>query len=239
MFSVVLIQSENSGNIGALARAMANFDLDNLILIDPKVDHLNDEALNRSKHAKEILKSAKIKPVNYFSKNSKSNLFKDFDYCIAFTSVLGTDYNLIRTPLSPQKFTEAIDEKKSYALIFGRDGSGLTNEEIKMCDYPVTIETSKNYPAMNLSHAASLIFYEISKKFGQNKISKHIKDSDDKTKEVIINKLNEIIDSIEFSTLQKKETQYVVWKRVISKSHLTNREAFAVLGLLKKILEKL
>ena len=157
MFSVILIQSENSGNIGAIARTMGNFDFKELTLIDSKVEHLNDEALHRSKHAKSILKNAKIKPISYFQKKSKDNVFKDFDYVIAFTSVLGTDYNLIRTPISPIKFIDTIDSKKKYALIFGRDGSGLTNKEIKECDFPVTIGTSKNYPALNLSHAVSII----------------------------------------------------------------------------------
>ena len=43
MFSVILIQSENSGNIGAIARTMGNFDFKELTLIDSKVEHLNDE----------------------------------------------------------------------------------------------------------------------------------------------------------------------------------------------------
>ena len=238
MIAIVLVQPENSGNMGAIARAMGNFGFEKLILIDPKAEHLNDEALHRSKHAKDILKSAVKKPKSYFDKSSKDNIFNDYDYVIAFTSVLGTDYNLIRTPLSPEKFSKSIDLKKNYALVFGRDGSGLTNDEIKQCDFPVTIGTSKEYPALNLSHAVSIILYEIYKKHGTNSVCEHIRENDQPTKEVIIDKINAIINQLDFSTPEKSETQKVVWKRVISKANLTKREAYAILGFLSKLEEK-
>ena len=61
MISTILIEPETPGNIGAIARSMKNFDLKNLILINPKCGHLDKEALDRATHAKEILKNAIIK----------------------------------------------------------------------------------------------------------------------------------------------------------------------------------
>ena len=60
MINVILVGSETSGNIGAIARAMANFDLKNLILVNPKVNHLSQESRNRAKHAQGILHNAKV-----------------------------------------------------------------------------------------------------------------------------------------------------------------------------------
>ena len=122
--TTVCVESENAGNLGAIARAMGNFDLDKLILINPKVDPNCDEAIHRAKHAKDILKKAVIKKYDYFEKKSKSSLFKDFEYVIASTSVLGRDYNLPRLPLSPEKLFENIDSDTEAAVVIGRDGSG-------------------------------------------------------------------------------------------------------------------
>ncbi|MBN2422633.1 TrmJ/YjtD family RNA methyltransferase [Candidatus Woesearchaeota archaeon] len=237
MITLVLIESENSGNLGAIARSMKNFDLSRLILINPKTDHLNDEALGRAKHSKEILKKAIIKDYSYFTEQSKDSIFKDFDLIIGTTSVLGSDYNIPRLPLTPGKLAETLDFNKKTALVFGRDGSGLNNEEIRRCNLVVTIPSSKNYPALNISHAASIVFYELYKIHGKNKLNNHIALASAKEKEVILEKITNILDKLEFQTKEKKQTQKLVWKNIVNKGFLTKREAFALLGFLRKLEE--
>ncbi|MBD3202743.1 TrmJ/YjtD family RNA methyltransferase [Candidatus Woesearchaeota archaeon] len=235
MISVVLLGSETSGNIGAIARAMKNFDLKNLIIINPKTDHTNDEALHRAKHAKKVLKNAKIKNYSYFDKKSEDSIFKDFDIIIATTSVLGSDYNIPRLPLTPETLFKNLDFTKKIVLVFGRDGSGLTNKEIKKCDLVLTIPSSANYPALNISHAAAIIFYEIYKITGSNKVNSHIIDASRKEREVILKKINKILDRLEFSTPEKKQTQKIAWENIVNKSFITKREAYALLGFLSKL----
>ena len=65
---ICLMSPENSGNIGAIARVMANFGVKELIIINPKAQHLNKEALDRSSHAKQILKTAEVWQENNMSK---------------------------------------------------------------------------------------------------------------------------------------------------------------------------
>ena len=113
MISVVLIEPETSGNLGAIARIMANFDFKELILINPKCK-IDEDARNRAKHAQTILDKAKIKEFDYLKK---------FDYKIATTAKLGTDYNIPRCPLSPEEFANkvcSLDKKTKLALIIGR-----------------------------------------------------------------------------------------------------------------------
>ena len=93
MISVVLIEPENQGNIGAVARAMKNFGFSDLILINPKC-RIGKEAKNRAKHSQEILNKIKIKNKDYL---------KNFDYLIGTTARLGTDYNIPRSPLYPDE----------------------------------------------------------------------------------------------------------------------------------------
>ena len=231
-FTVVCVQSENSGNIGAIARCMANFDLSRLILVDPLVDHLNEEAVSRSKRAKNILENSVVKPKSYLERG-ESSIFHDFDTVIGTTSVLGSDYNLPRIPLLPEDLSSHIQRKS--AIIFGRDGTGLRNDELEQCDLIVAIPSSKKYPALNISHAAAILFYELYKTYGYDKLNSHILSASRKEREVILDKINLIIDKTDFSTPEKKETQRLAWKNFVNKSFLSKREAFAVLGLLRKL----
>ena len=168
MISVVLMEPEHPANIGAVARAMANFDFDNLILINPKCNHLDPEAILRAKHsALKILKNARIE---------NSSKLNGFDYLIGTSAIIGTDYNIPRSPLNPEIGARKIAEikNKKVAILFGREGIGLKKNEIGLCDFMITVATSEKFKAMNISHAASIIFYELFKKIGKEKVSEHI-----------------------------------------------------------------
>lgn len=227
MISIVLIEPKTPGNLGAVSRAMKNFGLKNLILINPKCSHKDIEAIKRAKHAQDILKKAKIKSFSYLKK---------FDMVIATTSKLGTDYNLPRSPIRPEQLADRLNPKQNIAIVFGREGIGLTNKEILSSDILMTIPTSKKYPAMNLSHSAAIIFYELFKKTGKDKIGTQITPISKKEKQQILKMIDQILNKMTFTTKEKKQTQKIVWKRVINKSFLTKREAFSIMGFLRKLL---
>ena len=79
-----------------------------------------------------------------------------------------------------------------------------------------------------------IILYELSKKI-KIKTNSHIKLATPIEKEQIMKNMNNLINKIKFATPSKKQTQKTIWKRIFSKSFLTKREAFAVIGLLKKL----
>ncbi|PIO04446.1 RNA methyltransferase [Candidatus Woesearchaeota archaeon CG08_land_8_20_14_0_20_47_9] len=226
MISILLIEPETPGNIGAVARVMRNFGFSRLIIVNPKCDHLSKEALDRASHGREVLKKARIADLA---------VLKEFDYAVATTAKLGTDYNLPRSPVMPWELAERlaqISDNVSIALVFGRESSGLTNREIRQCDFVVTIPSARGYRSLNISHAVAIILYEVFRSRGNysmfTPISSHEKEVINKNFSIIINKL-------QFATPQKRNTQLKLWKRVIGKAMLTRREAFAVLGLLKKV----
>lgn len=228
MISVVLLEPEKPGNIGAVARVMKNFDFADLVLINPKCDHLSIESEQRAKHAVDIVRSAKIRSFDYLDQ---------FDYLVGTTSKLGTDYNIPRSPLTPDKLAEVIkDNDAKIGIVFGRESSGLTNEEVQKCDYIVSVPSSEEYPALNLSHSVAIILYELYRVIGKNKITEHFISATKTEKDQIFKILDEVMSDLEFATDEKRETQRVVWKRLIGKSMMTKREAFALIGFLKKLL---
>jgi len=222
MIAIILIEPENPGNIGAVARVMKNFGFSSLILVNPKCK-IDQEARNRAKWANDILKKAKI-----VKKMPKMHTL------VATTSQLGTDYNIPRSPITPEQLAEKINVNKKIGIVFGREGSGLNNKEIEACDFVVTIPNHKKYPTMNLSHSVAVILYELFKG-NQERIGEQIKIADKKDKEHLLKLINSKLDKMEFATASKRKTQKIIWKRIIGKSFLTKREAFALMGFFKKL----
>ncbi len=218
MISIILIEPRNSGNIGAIARSMANFGFSELILVNPKCNHLSQTARNRAKWAQVVLKKAKV-----------VKKIPNFNTLIATTAQIGTDYNIPRSPISPKQLSSV--QKGKTGVIFGRESSGLTNEEINLADFVVTIPASKKYPTMNISQSVSIILYELS----QQDHTEHIKLASKADKDQILKLLNKTLNKMDFATASKKQTQKTIWKRIIGKSFLTKREAFALMGFFKKL----
>ncbi|MBR9692237.1 RNA methyltransferase [Candidatus Woesearchaeota archaeon] len=216
--SIILIEPKNSGNVGAIARSMANFGFSKLILVNPKCNHLSQTARNRAKWAQDVLKKAKV--VNKIPK---------LQTLVATTAKIGTDYNIPRSPISPAQLSSVC--KGNIGLIFGRESIGLTNQEIQQADFVVTIPASKKYPVMNLSHSVAILLYELSK---ENHTA-HIIPASKADKAQILKLLNKTLNKMSFATASKKQTQKTIWKRILGKSFLTKREAFALMGFFKKL----
>jgi len=223
MITVILLEPENSGNVGAIARVMKNFELAKLMLVNPKCDCKSSEAIARAMHGKDVLLKARV-----VKKVGK------YDYLVGTTSKFGSDYNIPRSPISVSDLASKISKKDKVGLLIGREGNGLTNAEIDMCDFIVTIPASKKYPVLNISHACGIIFYELFKDVEENSTS-HFRPASKKDREVLLDYFNSVLDTVEFATPDKKNTQRVVFKRVIGKALLTKREAFALIGLFKKL----
>lgn len=230
MISVVLVEPENAGNVGAITRVMKNFGFSSLILINPKCDIKSSECIARAKWAQDILKKVKI-----------AKKIPRFDYRIATTSQLGTDYNIPRSPVYPEQLAEKISKinlkKARVGLLFGREGIGLTNKEIQESDFIVTIPSSKKYPTLNLSHSVAVVLYELHKKIGKQRIGEQIIAVGEQEKKQIMKMFNKIFNQLEFKTKENKETQRKVWRRIIGKSFMTKREAYAVMGFLRKLIK--
>ena len=229
MINIVLVQPQTSGNIGAIVRVMKNFGLKNLVLIDPKCDHLDDDACKRAKHAKDVLKKAKV---------CKFDALDNYDVLVGKTAIIGSDYNITRLPITPKELAENLNPKANIGILIGREGDGLNEEELKKCDFIVSIPASKEYPTLNISHACAIIFYELFQGSNLAKNNERINPATKKEKEVAEKMIKEILDNLDFNTRHKKDTQEQVWKRVLAKSFLAKREFMVMMGFFKKVLEK-
>ena len=228
MLSIILIEPETEGNIGAVARLMANFDVKELILVNPQCNHKSAVALDRATHGKDILRRAKVEDISCFD---------NFDYLVATTAKLGSDYNIPRVPIKPDELAMNIDLSRKVALVIGRESDGLRNDEIQRCDLVVAIPTSKKFPTLNMSHACGILLYELFKVMKKEKIGDNIPAATKKEKDQIMILLDIVLEKLRLPEL-RQETQRRVWKRLLGRSFITKREAFALMGLLKKMIGK-
>jgi tRNA/rRNA methyltransferase len=152
-FSIILVEPKQPGNIGSVCRAMANFGTDDLRLVNPACDHLAEEAVRLSVFAEPLLDRAVIYP-------TLAAAIADCHYTIAATRREGCCRNELQTLTSA---AETFDGKSTkIGLVFGREQSGLTTEEVVMCSHAAAIETTTD-GSLNLAQAVVVFLYELTK----------------------------------------------------------------------------
>jgi len=230
MIYIVFVEPESPGNIGFLARAMKNFGLSNLILINPC--NLENEAYFHAMHAKEIITNSRIF-------DSIENFIDDLkiDFIVGTTGAACGSYNVQRIAITPEEFAKSLNIRGNIAILFGREGNGLYNEEISLCDVLVSIPSSSDYPIMNISHAAAIIFYELFKR-EKNYTFEGLEKASAIEKMNLISDMDKIIESLGLPQ-HKNKTASTVFKNIIGRAFISGREAHTLKGILRRVKEKI
>jgi tRNA/rRNA methyltransferase len=151
--SVALVEPQYPVNVGHVARLVKNFGVRRLYLVNPKVD-LTVAAIYAA-HASEVLENAR--------KVTFSALRRENQLLVATTAIRAVKgSNVIRRTVGPERVRELVGSARSAAIIFGRDTTGLTNEEIGMCDVTTVISTGTRYRTLNVGHAVAVMLYLLS-----------------------------------------------------------------------------
>ena len=157
----VLVRPQMGENIGSVARAIKNFKISKLRIVNPRCVWPSERAVATSVGAKDILQKSKI-----YKSIDKS--ISDLDLVFASTSRI-RKVNKKIIPISHLK--KIIKHKQKIGIIFGPESSGLTNDEINCADYLVKIPTNKDFSSLNLSHSSIIFAFEIFKHFSKKKVT--------------------------------------------------------------------
>ena len=153
---IVLVEPQHPGNVGAVARAMANFGITDLALVNGC--EINDDGYARSKSGRPILENLKR-----FDTMEKA--LADCDITIGTSGIKPEgDKRWFRAPKDVKEISNLIKERENPALVFGRENYGLYREELALCETTITIPTNPDYPILNLSHSVGIVLYEIKRK---------------------------------------------------------------------------
>ncbi len=153
MLSIVLVEPARAANVGAAARAMKTMGFNELILVGSQV-HLEEEARWVAHGATDILDNVRCY-------DSFDALRQDFDLLIATTA---RERGSPRTFLAPDELATTLSHSGagSRALVFGRESSGLSNQELDACDLFSYVPLAGEYPSLNLGQAVMVYSYALS-----------------------------------------------------------------------------
>jgi len=223
MIRVVLVKPQSEGNIGAIARTMMNFGLDELHLVKPECE-IGLEARKRAMHAEKILKNAR-------AHDSLESSLSGADMVVGTSGVMTrNEKKFSRITKTPEEFTEKVrDFEGTIALLFGQEDFGLDREAIMRCDMLVTIPTSREYPIMNISHAATVVFYEL---FLQDAVIWKSREAGDMELNRLIKQFKQLLDAIEYPE-HKREKTSVMFRRIMGRAVLSKWEYHTMMGILK------
>ena len=150
---VVLVGTSHSGNIGSAARAMKVMGLSHMVLVDPQCE-VDNQALALAAGASDIALNAQV--------------FTTLEEAIADCSLVVGSSARSRTldwpMLEPRECgVKCVEEgsKGNVAIVFGRERTGLTNDELQACHYHVCIPANPEYSSLNLAMAVQTVSYEI------------------------------------------------------------------------------
>jgi len=155
----ILVRPQIGENIGSVARAIKNFNIKYLRIVNPRCNWPNQKALATSVGAKDILKSAKIY-------DSVEKSIGDLDIVFASSSRIRKVNKKI---ISVSNLKTKIKKGKKIGILFGPEASGLSNDEINCADFLVKIPSNKKFSSLNLSHSAIIFCFELFKHFSGKK----------------------------------------------------------------------
>ncbi len=152
---IVLIGTSHPGNIGGVARAMKNMGLTDLALVAPRCEVRTSEAISRASGADALVAVA---PVHA----SLDDAVADATLVVGASARSRTLPWPMFTPrqLSNTLASELSSQEARVALVFGREDSGLTNEELQRCHRHVNIPANPDFSSLNLAAAVQVLAYE-------------------------------------------------------------------------------
>lgn len=236
--AVVLVAPQGEVNIGAAARAMKNYGLRDLRLVDP-VSPFIDRAYTWAVGARDLLDEARIFP-------HIDQALGDVSSSVAFTRRTG---RMRRPPMSLKQAAPWIASRAKeggIALVFGREDKGLTNAEIKRTDALVTIPSCEDLPSLNLAQAVLIACYEVSRHLddqptptpppshGEGHISRAEMAG-------VLDLIKEALDTLGYKKSGKGALRPKILhriERIFGRAGLTQRDKAMIEGLMARIIQK-
>jgi len=246
IWRVVLVRPRNPLNIGAAARAMANFGLQDLVLVSPYAPVW--EEARSAVGAEGIVKRARVV-------QSLTEAVGDAIMVLGTTS--GSRRNLDRVlipldqlakwlPLRALKASGGENHRPvgTAALLFGSEKTGLSNQHMSYCHGLVRIPTALNCPSMNLGQAVAVCCYELARSGLLSRavpaVRLHVSEPANlQSLEHIFARAERVLDEIGYLKPKSREVSLVKLRRLMIELGLTNSDAKILGGVLAQIEWKL
>lgn len=158
-FTVVLYQPQDLVNIALVVRAMRNFGLTRLRVVEP-AEFSAYRILGIAHDTDDIVERIEIV-------DSIEEALADQSRNVALTARRRASRQAWFEPHSAAERYVGMDDAERVALVFGREDRGLPNDALDLCDEAICIPTNPDHTSLNLGHAAVILFYEIRQAVGR------------------------------------------------------------------------
>ena len=231
--AIVLVAPRQPGNIGAVCRAMANFGVHDLRLVNP-CDRFHPEAVKFAVDAKPLLGQAQLY-------ETLPDALADLTMSVALTRRCGRlrgELHLI-SHVAPLLTSLPIDS--SIGLVFGREDSGLSTEEVTQCTHAATIATSGNKGSkgsLNLAQAVVVTLYELScERTVETLLVEVVNDSlpTQQDSDALMDQVNSLIHRVGYSNPSRPEVFGAMLSRLLAKARPDKKELNMLRGLVEQL----
>lgn len=224
--SVILVSPKYEGNVGACIRLLANFGLNELILVDPRVDLSSKELLSLSMEAKDFVKIKIFKDLK--------EAIKNFSLIFSTTSHRGRKKIKVENIRKIRNYIKNLGKNEKIGILFGPEDRGLSTKEIILSNKIFKIPTNPHYPTLNLSHAVAITLYELNlHKINLKALSKR---ASKKEMEDFFQHLKKVLIEIGFLHKNNPERIMLDLRSIFSRAMLDKREVRILRGILSQIL---
>lgn len=231
MFAIILIKPRNPNNIGAAARALANFGLEDLRVVSP-YPPVWEEAQKAAAEGKRVLQKARVYA-------TLGEAVSDVNFTFALTSL--KNRNIQKQIYFLPQINEKLKELKGQktAFIFGSEKTGLCAQDIESANAVLNIPTCAKTPSINLAQAVILTCYEIAKinAFKKPRAASAVKIKAPKAGQIKLlldNAENMLSKAALPPTLNKKIRQKRL-SDILQNSALSEKDLFFINSLLQKL----
>ena len=151
---IILVEPQMGENIGMVARAMANFGLVDLRLVNPRDGWPNEKAQAAASKADHVIEGTKV-----FA--TLEEAIADLNFVYATTARSRDNYKPVRAPVfAATNLRSRFRAGEATGILFGRERWGLTNEEVALADEIVTFPVNPAFASLNIAQAVLLMSYE-------------------------------------------------------------------------------
>lgn len=233
--AIILVEPQMGENIGMVARAMANFGLAELRLVNPRDGWPNERAQATASKADHVIEATKVY-------DTLEEAIADLNFVYATTARERDGFKPVRSPVVAADTLRAkFRAGEGTGILFGRERWGLTNEEVALADEIVTFPVNPAFASLNIAQAVLLMSYEWMKS-GMEDLSDvpfQAMEQTQSTKEQLFGFFDQLEEALEarnyFHPPAKKPKMVDNLRAVLSRRAFTEQEISVLRGVISSL----
>lgn len=231
--AIILVEPRDPGNLGAVARAMANFGLTRLIVTGDAAALTERDLFTARSSGRPLLDAIERAP-------DLATALQPFQVAVAVTRRLGKHRPSDLGPADLAGFLDELPGGTEVALVFGREASGLHSHEVERCGRLLSIPTSPEAPSLNLAQAVTILAFHLHQsgftiaRRGARTVGHDRLATTAEVEEFLV-ALEPALASIGFFEGTRQADTMKSLRRIFGRTHLSDREVRLLRGLVHRL----